>query len=58
MPGSAEQLQVGTPDGSSLRAEFFMPAGMGAHPGVVVLHKSFGLNDDIRRIVARFAEAG
>jgi len=58
MPGSAEQLQVGTLDGSSLRAEFFMPAGKGPHPGVVVLHESFGLNGDIRRIAARFADAG
>ena len=58
MPGSAEQLQVGTPDGSSLRAELFVPAGEGPHPGVVVLHESFGLNDDIRRVAARFAEAG
>ncbi len=47
-----------TPDGSSLRAELFVPAGDGPHPGVVVLHESFGLNDDIRRIAGRFADAG
>lgn len=47
-----------TPDGSSLRAELFSPDGEGPHPGVVVLHESFGLNDDIRRIAARFADAG
>jgi carboxymethylenebutenolidase len=35
-----------------------MPAGESPHPGVIVLHESFGLNDDIRRIAARFAEAG
>lgn len=35
-----------------------MPAGKGPHPGVVVLHESFGLNDDIRRLAARFADAG
>ena len=58
MEASAEQLQVATPDGSGLRAELFMPAGEGPHPGVVVLHESFGLNDDIRRIAGRFAEAG
>ncbi len=58
MPASAEQLQVATPDGSGLRAELFMPPGEGPHPGVVVLHESFGLNGDIRRIAARFAEAG
>lgn len=35
-----------------------MPGGGGPHPGVVVLHESLGLNDDIRRIAGRFAEAG
>jgi carboxymethylenebutenolidase len=54
----AERLDVETPDGASLRAELFLPAGEGPHPGVVVLHESFGLNDDIRRIAARFAQAG
>jgi carboxymethylenebutenolidase len=58
MSKSAERLQVRTPDGSSLHAELFLPEGSGPHPGVVVLHESFGLNDDIRRIAARFAEAG
>jgi carboxymethylenebutenolidase len=45
-------------DEASLRAEYFSAAGEGPHPGVVVLHESFGLNDDIRRLAARFAEAG
>jgi carboxymethylenebutenolidase len=30
----------------------------GPYPGVLVLHESFGLNDDMRRIAARFAEEG
>jgi carboxymethylenebutenolidase len=54
----AERLDVATPDGASLRAELFLPSGEGPHPGVVVLHESFGLNDDIRRIAGRFAQAG
>lgn len=58
MPARGEHLDVQTPDGSSLRTELFAPAGGGPHPGVVVLHESFGLNDDIRRIAARFADAG
>jgi len=41
-----------------LRAELFPPVGEGPHPGVVVLHESFGLNDDMRRIARRFADAG
>src|SRR5882757_10412460 len=58
MARSRERLEVPTPDGASLQAELFVPAGDGPHPGVVVLHESFGLNDDIRRIAGRFAEAG
>lgn len=58
MPAIAERLDVPTPDGSSLSAELFLPDGAGPHPGVVVLHESFGLNDDIRRLAARFAAAG
>jgi carboxymethylenebutenolidase len=53
-----ERLAVRTADGSSLRAELFAPAGAGPFPGVVVLHESFGLNGDIRRIAGRFADAG
>jgi carboxymethylenebutenolidase len=58
MAESAECIDVPTADGASLRAELFTPPGEGPHPGVVVLHESFGLNDDIRRIAARFAQAG
>jgi carboxymethylenebutenolidase len=58
MPASGERFYVPTSDGSSLRGELFVPAGEGPHPGVVVLHESFGLNDDIRRIARRFADAG
>ncbi len=58
MRGPGEQLQIPLADGADLRAEYFRAGGGGAHPGVVVLHESFGLNDDIRRICARFAQAG
>jgi carboxymethylenebutenolidase len=51
-------IEVPTDDGARLRAELFAAPGDGPHPGVVVLHESFGLNDDIRRIAGRFADAG
>ena len=35
-----------------LQGEYFAAAGEAPHPGVVVLHESFGLNDDIRAIAA------
>ena len=34
------------------------PVGAGPWPGVVVLHESFGLNDDIRQQAERLAAAG
>jgi carboxymethylenebutenolidase len=35
-----------------------LPDGTGPHPGVVVIHELFGLNDNIRDICRRFAEQG
>lgn len=34
------------------------PEGAGPFPALVVIHEAFGLNDDIRAIARRFAEAG
>jgi len=58
MPTSPRPLQIPLSDGANLRAELFPAAGETPSPGVVVLHESFGLNDDIRRLAARFAKAG
>lgn len=37
---------------------FATPDGWGPHPGVVVIHEAHGLNDNIKDITRRFAEAG
>ena len=58
MSSRGTAIRVPTADGAGIDAELFAAAGAGPHPGVVVLHESFGLNDDIRRIAARFAQAG
>jgi len=55
---AAAKLQAPLSDGGTLACELFLPDGPGPHPGVVVLHESFGLNDDIRRIASRFVQAG
>jgi carboxymethylenebutenolidase len=34
------------------------PDGAGPHPGVIVIHEAYGLNDNIKGIARRFAEAG
>lgn len=48
LPGSSE---IG-------RGRIAKPAGDGPHPAVLVLHELFGLNSDIERITAEFANAG
>jgi len=53
-----EPVDVSLAVGGALRAELFAPGSAGPCPGVLVLHESFGLNDDIRRIARRFADAG
>ena len=58
MSARGKAVRVPTVDGAGIDAELFVAAGAGPHPGVVVLHESFGLNDDIRRIAARFAAEG
>ncbi|HKW07714.1 MAG TPA: dienelactone hydrolase family protein [Candidatus Dormibacteraeota bacterium] len=34
------------------------PDGNGPHPGVVVIHEAYGLNDHIKDVTRRFADAG
>jgi carboxymethylenebutenolidase len=58
VPAREAELQAPLADGAALVCELFEPDGAGPHPGVVVLQESFGLNDDIRRIARRFADAG
>ena len=35
-----------------------LPEGSGPHPGVVVIHEAYGLNDNIKDITQRFAKQG
>lgn len=35
-----------------------LPETAGPHPGVVVIHEAYGLNDNIRDIAGRFADQG
>lgn len=56
MTGS--DITVPRRDGTSMRAHLAVPNGGVARPGVVVLHETFGLNADIRRITNRFADSG
>jgi len=51
-------VSVPVPDSPPIEADLFLPEGDGPHPGVVILHELFGLNDDIRRIARRFNDNG
>jgi carboxymethylenebutenolidase len=47
------------PGSSAPLAGFFAaPRGAGPFPAVVIIHEAYGLNDNIRDIARRFAEAG
>ena len=51
--------EVVIPSGARTIGGFLvMPKGSGPHPGVVVIHEAFGLNDNIRAITQRVAESG
>ena len=58
----AQDVEIALPDGSVLPAALVLPddgsSPPAPRPGVVVIHEAIGLNDDIRRIAARFAAAG
>lgn len=52
-----ERIEVPAPAGP-LAADLAVPAGTGPWPGVVVVHDAFGLGDDVRNHLRRFAEHG
>ena len=52
------EVVIGRRDGTTFGAHLALPPDAGVHPGVVVIHEIFGLNDDIRRIAQRFAASG
>jgi carboxymethylenebutenolidase len=47
-------------DGADLKGGGYaaLPDGDGPHPGVVVIHEAYGLNDNIKEIARRFADNG
>jgi carboxymethylenebutenolidase len=47
-----------TDGGRPMRAAYSAPADSQKHPGVIVIHEIFGLNDDIRRITGKVADLG
>lgn len=50
--------QMETVSIGAMTAAYEEPVGPGPHPGIVVLHEMWGLNDDIRGIVGRLAGEG
>jgi carboxymethylenebutenolidase len=55
---AADEVAVPLGGRRSLAAALYRPDTPGEHPGVLVLHEAFGLNEDIRRIARRWAEEG
>jgi len=53
-------MEIREIDRSDLKGGGYLvtPDGLGPHPGVVVIHEVYGLNDQIKEICQRFAAAG
>jgi carboxymethylenebutenolidase len=53
-------MEIREIDRSELKGGGYLvtPDGSGPHPAVVVIHEAYGLNDNIKDITRRFAEAG
>lgn len=47
-PASAEFIEIQLPDGADVDAYLYKPTAKGPHPGVIVLHHSRGLTDEIK----------
>lgn len=62
MTASADQVYTDTiqfPFGSQSRPAYLaLPDGSGPFPAVVIIHEIFGLNENIKEIARRFADAG
>lgn len=57
--GADQDVSLTGGDGQDFRAALAVPAGHGeVGPAVIILHELLGLNDDMRRICARFGAEG
>jgi len=58
-PIQTSVVSIPRADGNGVMESFFAkPEGIGSHPGLVIIHEAFGLNDNIRDISRQFAEYG
>ncbi len=57
-PKSDASVEYGTVDGQPVTGYLAMPEGEGPHPGVIVIHEWWGLNDNIRTMADQLAEEG
>jgi carboxymethylenebutenolidase len=57
-PLTVSEVKVPLGDGRDMRTALAVPVSSVDRRGMVVLHESFGLNEDIRRLTAHWAEAG
>lgn len=48
----------GCPDGTNVTAFLSRPKDQERHPGIIVIHEAWGLNDQIRGVARRYAERG
>ena len=54
----SKTIQYASQDGTQINAYYSRPVASGSRGGVVVIMEAFGLNDHIKDVARRFAEAG
>lgn len=57
-PQEIQEIAIPLENGGSMRGALAVPRSPSGRRGMVVLHEAFGLNDDMRRMTGRWAEAG
>jgi carboxymethylenebutenolidase len=57
-PTGGEAVEYGTVDGKPVTGYVAMPQGEGPHPGVILIHEWWGLNDNIRTMADKLAGEG
>jgi carboxymethylenebutenolidase len=55
---TSAETEFRCPDGTNMRAYLSRPKDSGKHPGIIVIHEAWGLNDQIRGVARRYAELG
>jgi dienelactone hydrolase len=55
---ASTDMKFTCPDATEMIAYLSRPKDSARHPGIIVIHEAWGLNDQIKGVVRRYAENG